>query len=281
MQSDVAHADGMLEDLDRTGICRLGPLLNPDMVTRSKRALFDAKAREVERLGAERLQKMNEYEVVRDLCTVDAVFVELLANSFLNQFVDAALNDRAIIYSYNAIISESVRASENFLGFNFHRDSQYFNGIRTAIVIMIPLVDTSEINGATAVVPGTHLFAGRPSERFLEQNSSQVFCEAGSAYCCDGTVWHRAGINRSGQKRPLISIEYKLAPFKQQIDFCMSNAANLHTYPEIVRKRLGYDARVCVSSEEYRVEPTERSFKSGNYVMGRTNVFVNQHKNLS
>lgn len=268
--------ENSLEELDIRGFCKLGILIDQQTLNECLDALVNYKKNDIEMFGDQALKKLNEYEVVRDLCSVSDVFVNILANNFLNDFVDKALNERATIYSYNAVLSDSIASSEKFLGFDFHRDTQYFNGIRTAIVVMIPLVDTVQLNGATIVSPGTHLFSGRPSSTYLENHQLHVCCPAGAAYCVDGALWHKAGINKSGLVRPLIAIEYKLAPFKQQIDYCSSNALSIDGYPEIVKKRLGWDARVCLSVEEYRVDPGLRPFKSGNYIMGNIDIFKNR-----
>jgi ectoine hydroxylase-related dioxygenase (phytanoyl-CoA dioxygenase family) len=272
--------ENLIEELDIRGFCNLGILIDQKTINKCLDALINYKKEDIKRFGDQVLKNLNEYEVVRDLCSVSDVFINILANNFLNDFVNKALNERATIYSYNAVLTDSVESSENFLGYDYHRDTQYFNGIRTAIVVMIPLVDTFQLNGATIISPGTHLFSGRPSSNYLENHHIHVSCPAGAAYCVDGALWHKAGINKSGLVRPLIAIEYKLAPFKQQIDYCSSNALSIDGYPEIVKKRLGWDARVCSSVDEYRVDPVLRRFKSGNYVMGNIDIFKNRSGNL-
>lgn len=264
-----------LEELNILGYCKLGKVLDEANIIKMKDILYQEKVSDIKKHGIESLIKLNELETVRDLCRVSNLFIDLIAIDKLNLFIDTALNDRAVIYSYNGIISSPKEISKNFLGFEFHRDSQFFNGIRTALVVLLPLVDTNSTNGATIVCPGTHVFSSKPTTHFLDKNSISINCCAGEAYCIDGALWHKGGINISNGDRPVIALKYTLAPFKQQIDYCKSNS-NVDEFPEIVKKRLGWYARTCENLDEYRVPGVERKFKTGNYEMGNTNIFYPQ-----
>ena len=94
--------------------------------------------------------------------------------------------------------------------------------------------------------------------------------KAGEAYVVDSTTWHRAGDNKSGKPRPMIVLKYTLAPFKQQVEFYLSNP-ELEAATPVVKQRLGWNVRVPHNYIEGRDWNQEtRKFKSGQYDMSNT-----------
>lgn len=259
------------EEMNVQGSARLGQILDENEVRTYFEDLLKRKRADIERFGEEALVKDGEIEVVRDLARFGGIYFSLLERPSLNEFVNTVLNEKAVVHSYNAIITRPDVSSE-MLGYRFHRDQPFFKDTRTSMIVMIPLVDYSEANGSTEFVPGTHLFEQMPSDQFMERHVVRTSGRAGEAFAVDSALWHRAGRNRSADVRPLIAIKYTLAPFKQQIDFCESAKDLLPTASELVRARLGWNARVCLNYEEFRVPGDKRKFKSGQYDMTNTRI---------
>ena len=65
------------------------------------------------------------------------------------------------------------------------------------------LDDFTETNGATEVVPGSHLIPRRPrpDDAIITEKGKKVIAEAGSVVFTHGTLWHRSGDNRSDHSR--------------------------------------------------------------------------------
>lgn len=65
------------------------------------------------------------------------------------------------------------------------------------------LDDFTEENGATEVVPGSHLIPRRPrkDDVILEQNGVKVIAKAGSLIFTHGALWHRSGHNKTDGSR--------------------------------------------------------------------------------
>jgi len=74
----------------------------------------------------------------------------------------------------------------------------------------------------------------------------------------------------------MIVMKYTLAPFKQQVDYCISAAEHLPNASSVVKQRLGWDVRVCSSYQEFRVPGEKRKFKSGQYDM--SNTYIQRNK---
>jgi ectoine hydroxylase-related dioxygenase (phytanoyl-CoA dioxygenase family) len=257
------------EELKFYGASNVGSLLTNDEIEWYKNDLLKKKEEDVKKFGKAELLKNFSLETVSDLARFEGRYHDLISNQKINQLVDTLLNDKAVIHSYNAIIIDGSDKSE-MVGHKFHRDMPWFPNCRTSIIIMIPLVDYNKKNGSTEYVNGTHLFPEMPSNDFLEEHVVSTEGKAGEAFIIDSTTWHRAGKNQSGESRPMIVIKYTLAPFKQQIDFCISNT-NLSNANEIVKQRLGWNVRVPLDYIENRDwDQSTRKFKSGQYDMKNT-----------
>ncbi len=79
---------------------------------------------------------------------------------------------------------------------------------------LIALDDFSEANGATRLVPGSHLSADA-----VDQDADVTFAEmpAGSLLLFDGALWHAGGGNRTrNQRRRSINLNFNLSWLRQQ-----------------------------------------------------------------
>ena len=79
---------------------------------------------------------------------------------------------------------------------------------------LIALDDFTEANGATRLVPGSHLFTGP-----VEADAEIVFAEmpAGSLLVFDGALWHAGGANRTeDRRRRSINLNFNLSWLRQQ-----------------------------------------------------------------
>jgi ectoine hydroxylase-related dioxygenase (phytanoyl-CoA dioxygenase family) len=109
------------------------------------------------------------------------------------------------------------------------------------------LDDFTEDNGATTVVPGTHLETAEDGPgaavaraRVIRKGGVPVCGPAGSALVFDGRIIHGTGINTTGSAR-LAVLTYFCAPFlRQQENHCLSlDPAVLRSLPDRVRELLG------------------------------------------
>lgn len=68
------------------------------------------------------------------------------------------------------------------------------------------LDDFTETNGATEVVPGSHVFPDRPqnTDAILQTAGKKVIAKAGSVIITSGMLWHRSGDNRSDASRTVL-----------------------------------------------------------------------------
>lgn len=270
------------EELNIYGLTDLGLILSEEEINYFREDLLTRKQQDIQEYGRQYLIELREYEKLRDLARFGGRYVELLEHPQINSIINYTLNDKAVITAYDAVITTENPSYEAIL-YTFHRDHIPFSDIRVSVSIIIHLSDNSALNGATECVPSSHLFAKRPSEEFMEKNKVTLAGRAGQAFALDAAVWHRAGANMSSQPRIIMLIQYVLAPFKQQIDFCESNRHHLDDLPELVKQRLGYYARSSLSADEYRVPHGKKRYQSGLYdgIMDRDDNIVDAIREAS
>jgi ectoine hydroxylase-related dioxygenase (phytanoyl-CoA dioxygenase family) len=258
------------EEIKINGYAYIGKILSDEDIGWFNRHITFEKQKEIDTLGVQRLRETYSLETIQDLGRYEGKYYELIKNNKINEIVNKVLNEKAVIFSYNAIVLNN-REKSDVQGYKFHRDMPWFPGCCTSILVMIPLVDYDANNGSTQLVPGTHLLREMPSLEYLEKHKISVQGKAGEAYVVDATVWHRSGKNLSTSMRPMIVLRYVLAPFKQQIEFYISNK-NLADSDPLVKQRLGWNVRVPHNHiEGGDWNPETRKFKSGQYDM--TNIY--------
>ena len=99
----------------------------------------------------------------------------------------------------------------------------------TAVMNVIwMLVDFTKENGATRVVPGSHLLGEYPrQERWKESEVMQATAPAGTALLIDGRIWHGTGANIGGEARLAVLTTFCGPQFRAQENFTLSTDRNL------------------------------------------------------
>ncbi|HEY6530996.1 MAG TPA: phytanoyl-CoA dioxygenase family protein [Acidimicrobiales bacterium] len=77
------------------------------------------------------------------------------------------------------------------------------------------LTEYTEANGATLIVPGTHLTAPPAWGQYSGDGAIPIEAPAGTAILVDGRTWHAAGINTNGELRASVTA-YCAAPWIRQ-----------------------------------------------------------------
>ena len=80
---------------------------------------------------------------------------------------------------------------------------------------MWALTDFTEENGATRIVPGSHLYDSKP-EYGSHPNSIALEMPRGSVLVWNGSLWHGGGANRSTSRRTGIAMNYCAGFIRQQ-----------------------------------------------------------------
>ncbi len=243
--------------------------LDRELVDFLRNDLVQRKQAEIEKYGQLNLRDKGCLDLLRTCFRVHPMWIELLESSWLNSFVDSMLSDTAILHDTFCLFNTDG-GNNNLTRNKFHRDQPWIKDTRTSIAVFVLLEETHILNGATEVVPGTHLFEKQPSEKFMEKHRVALMGCAGTVYGMDAALWHRAGNNQSGKTRPLLNLRYQLAFMKSPIDLCRAYGSEIETLSPLLKTRLGWNCRSMDSAEEAILSPGK--WKSGQYKMENVNV---------
>ncbi len=106
--------------------------------------------------------------------------------------------------------------------------------------VMWPLVDFTEANGATRVVPGSHRLSARPEP----DRGISIPLRAGSALFYLGSLWHGGGANLTERPRTGVVLNYA-ASWLRPIETHLLSVppAQAAALPERLQELLGYNVR--------------------------------------
>ena len=125
-----------IEELKINGFAYIGEILNSDEVGWFYNHIMSEKKMEIDEFGVDYLKKCYSLEVLQDLARFGGKYHDIILNEKINLIVDNALNNKAVIHSYNSIILDNKEKSD-VQGYKFHRDMPWFPDCRTSIIIMI------------------------------------------------------------------------------------------------------------------------------------------------
>lgn len=106
---------------------------------------------------------------------------------------------------------------------------------------MWPLDDFTDVNGATRIVAGSHLWA---HERVADASCETFAAEmpAGSVMFYLGNLWHGGGANRTDRPRLGVILEYVVSWLRAQENHCLAVPRRVaRTLPPRLQELLGYD----------------------------------------
>jgi len=188
-------------------------------------------------------------------------FVKLLELSPLQPYIDCILGDTCILHSYNLI--RILPFKKNLIQNIIHRDSQRFCRPYLLSMQILYLIDEYTLtNGATYLLPRSHLRKTKPKDNFFWKNADRIIGKAGDAVIFDSLVWHSGGNNTSKNIRRGITKVYTRSFMKQQINMTKSiNPEILNKISERSKRLLGFDTRVPNSIKEFLVPEKKRLYK--------------------
>ncbi len=120
--------------------------------------------------------------------------------------------------------------------------------------------DTTELNGSTEVIPGSHLWDGQAVEGAVKPadfanrrtpddardpgdrpDAVKMIMQSGSLAIAKGTLWHRGGANLSDRPRLIITPQYCVGWVRQLENMSLAVPAELaEKLPERARELIGY-----------------------------------------
>ncbi len=211
--------------------------------------------------GAAEQSRLDRY-LIHDLLCQDRMFAELLEDTRLQQVLEPLLGASWIMYAFT---SSSLPPHEGNYGSRIHVDCPRFvPGYAFNIGVLWALDEFTAANGATRLLPGSHLAEAAPQPRHFEEHCVEAICPRGSLIVFNGRTFHRAGVNASHQWRHALTMNACRSYMKQRMDWVRfippAISASLNTQ---ARRIIGFDTRLPTSLAEFFVPEERRLYKPG------------------
>ncbi len=180
---------------------------------------FDSVRRNyIKAFGDVKLRETGELFTVRAMLTHGSkAFLDLLLNKNLNSLLKRLIQGRFFLHQQNGVINPP---EEPYGQGAWHRDLPYQHFVTTkplAINALYCVDDFTLKNGATFVLPASHLSENFPTNTFIKKNAIQIEAKAGTFIILDCMLFHSGGTNFTNQPRRAVNHVFSIPYFKQQI----------------------------------------------------------------
>ncbi|MEU7855407.1 phytanoyl-CoA dioxygenase family protein [Nonomuraea sp. NPDC049141] len=169
------------------------------------------------------------------------------ARHFLQRPVRAWLGEQRVelVPTIQLGISRAIQIRPGVPIQGLHRDDtahlRSHPGPESRVQIMIAASEFTARNGATRLIPGSHLWDDERAPRDDEAIPAEM--RAGSALLWLGSTYHGAGVNASDAPRTGLSYAYDLGNLRQEENHYLSLPLDtVRGYPEDIQRLLGYEA---------------------------------------
>ena len=251
-----------LEEIAILGYTLVEDVLSPAELDATRKHMDALQQAEVDHYGREKLIELRELGTLRFMMARDRYFLDLINLPAILKMMDALLGSACIVHLQNGII---LLSSAQHQQASFHQDyRRWMNGFNLSYNAFFLIDDFTAENGGTYVVPATHILEEKPSDEYLASHAIQITGKAGTILVFNSRLWHRGGENLTDKPRRAINTQYTASYLRQQVDYahCLPEE-DYATLPERVQQLLGRFVRMPKSLDEFRVDPADRLYRSG------------------
>jgi ectoine hydroxylase-related dioxygenase (phytanoyl-CoA dioxygenase family) len=244
------------EQFDRRGYLIFERVLSPDRVAEIRSALAPHLERD--------LTGRNDFEGFRTnrvyaLLAKSPLFAELAIHPLALAFAEAELGASCLL---SAMLAINLHPGETVQPWHFDDGGVRLPRPRPAFGVSTfwAIDDTTELNGATEIVPGSHLWDDERLEGAVKPadftgtaashadhdpgnrpDAIKLAMPSGSLAITKGTLWHRGGANRSDRPRLIITPQYCAGWVRQLENMALAVPAEVaEKLPERARELIGY-----------------------------------------
>jgi ectoine hydroxylase-related dioxygenase (phytanoyl-CoA dioxygenase family) len=245
--------DSWREQFDRQGFLIFERVLSSEQVAAIRAALAPHLARDLKGRNDFEGEKTNR---VYALMAKSPVFAELAIHPLALAFAEAELGESCLL---SALLAINLHPGETVQPWHTDDGGARIPRPRPALGISTfwAIDDTTEQNGATEIIPGSHLwdelriegaatpsdFARKGADRDTGERTDAIkmTMPSGSLGITKGTLWHRGGANRSNRPRLIITPQYCAGWIRQLENMALAIPADVaDKLPERARELIGY-----------------------------------------
>jgi hypothetical protein len=197
------------------------------------------------------------------IATKDPIYIEILnkiVDNKIYDFIKEYFNGNFILNSYGGV--KNLKSKPSYVA-NIHRDIRFFSGnFPLMLNLLIMLDDFTLENGATFLLPGSHLIEEKPDDKTFYEKSDRAIGKRGDIIFFNSNLWHAAGINQTDTERRAITITFTKPFMKQQLDYSRAVGYDfLETKSEAIKQIIGFNSRTPSNLDEWYQLPEKRFYK--------------------
>lgn len=245
----ASSIDLAAEEISRVGFCVFDAGFSKSTIASIADTFDRMHAEYLARYGLEYMRSRDEHNTVRLPLSQDKTFLDLARTERLLDLVSRLIVGKFILNQQNAIINP---VNSRYNQDAWHRDLpyQHFTSSRPIAVNALYCVDEFTVeNGATSVLPGTHLREAFPSDSFIEKYATQVPAPAGSFIVIDCMAYHCGRKNQTAKPRRAVNHVFTIPFIKQQI--AIPSVMSGDGLDEATKDLLGYRYATPASIDEF------------------------------
>ena len=235
-QIDPELLSDLLQSLNKNGFIILEKLFSDEYMDALKADVLPRFKHEAGRNNFEGLATQRLYSMMAETD---------IANPMVEHPLILGLLDK--IFEPNYLLSQLqvINIHPNEAAQPLHYDDGFYPWPRPRRALgaatIIAVDDFTEENGATVVIPDSHLWGDRIPDQADVETSVKAVMPKGSILFFLGTLWHGGGENISATARMCLTAQY-CAPFcRTQENFSLSiPKARVKTFSENIQRLLGY-----------------------------------------
>ena len=246
--------------LERDGYCKFEHAINSNWIDRINDSLPKIFA-EHEAIRRKNNNPIQSNGVAMNVLVGNELFFdflrELMRLNIINWIEENYFKESFILNSFTAL--NNIPGEDKVFHKKVHRDIRGFSSDIPLLLNMLVMLDDFTVeNGATLVLPGSHLKAEAPTEEEFRLNAVPITGSAGDIVIWNSNLFHASGINTTQQVRRALPVTFSLPYYKQLLDYPRAVGYDKYDSFEASMKRLlGYESRIPESVDEWYV-PSEK-----------------------
>lgn len=248
--------DSFIEKLEVKGFVVLERCVANELLNRVSSA-YD-RLMQLEESNADKFQSGfdKDQNIIRCPLAHEDVFLEIACIDKPIGIIKRMLGENIVLLMQNAI--RSVQGREQYQA-QWHRDLNYQHFVSSrplALNFLLAVDEFTKENGATMVLPGSHMFEQFPSDAYVLENQISLEAPAGSVIILNAMTFHRTGDHfLSSKVRRAVNHVVGMPFMAQQIDLprYLKSVRDIdYSSDPFLEKYLGYKWNPAANVLEWR-----------------------------
>lgn len=250
----------LLKELDEKGFTKIEGVYSQDVIEEVK-AEFEKVKETYTQIQDEAGVLEGSRNATHHTILLCPKMLKLLDPNPIHKFIEHCFGGKYILYTMGASVLKPK--GEYVYTQKIHREFYTFiKDTRIMLNTLIMLDDSTEENGATWMIPGSHKVDEIPKKKHFYKNAVRALGKKGDVLVFDANLWHAAGVNNTDKPRTIITPLFTKPYLKQSLDYPKAFGVDFqYKISDELKQTLGYNARVPESLQEFYQPEDKRFYK--------------------